>query len=371
MFALGVANVTRGDLEYRESVAAQVDDVIKVQFWLAPHSVEALLSVHIRWTPEGSRIEGGVSLQGDAERATARVSPSIERAYLDPVGESVAWRHSVDGTSANYVTEALADSAFPSEALRLPPSPVEESVTVLVRLLADVVATDTSVRQAGLPPWRNGVTATPGDEVEVLVSPRNAGNTEVQNLSVGCRLPDFLALQPGTTRVATAQTPEGEPYNDNIATGGIDIGHYAPGANAYATFKARIVRGAEPGEHRLRVSCVTQAENTLAARDRATIRLLVPGTGSSEMGSTSWFWLVLAVAGCLISGGFVVVLYDRSVGVALALAFAGFVMFGLLWGTSAALAGVGTVVTVLAFLIVIRGSDRRDRRPLRRRARKS
>lgn len=90
------------------------------------------------------------------------------------------------------------------------------------------------VRIAGTKEWKRDLTVQPGARVEVQLAYANTGDTEQRNVVLKADWPKGLDYIDGRTELVNSNSgPEGLAVEDGIAAGGIDIGHYAAGANAY------------------------------------------------------------------------------------------------------------------------------------------
>jgi len=89
--------------------------------------------------------------------------------------------------------------------------------------------------------WSNNNTAKPGDTMKYMIEYGNTGNTDQTKVIVRDSLPAHMSLVPGTTKVTNAQYPQGTAISSNdVVNGGINIGTYKPGANAFVTFEVKI-----------------------------------------------------------------------------------------------------------------------------------
>lgn len=75
-----------------------------------------------------------------------------------------------------------------------------------------------------------------GDRVTMMILYRNRLDVDQRSV-VGANLSDYVRYVEGSTTVYNADNPNGVKLDsDNVATGGIQIGTYAPGTNAIVTF---------------------------------------------------------------------------------------------------------------------------------------
>jgi uncharacterized repeat protein (TIGR01451 family) len=79
--------------------------------------------------------------------------------------------------------------------------------------------------------------AEPGEHIKFLVSYRNISNSIQHQVVVGANLPPKMLLVPYTSTIWNASYPKGTPdVSNNVGKGGLNIGTYAPHANAYVEF---------------------------------------------------------------------------------------------------------------------------------------
>lgn len=115
-------------------------------------------------------------------------------------------------------------------------------VTIKVKVSKADVSIDKYVREVGDTDWSTEISVDPGAEVEYLIEVENTGGTDLENVAVGDNLPNYIAYVDGTTQYANAST-NFEPRDlgsDNIVSGGVDIGSYTPGSNAFVMFRADV-----------------------------------------------------------------------------------------------------------------------------------
>ena len=97
------------------------------------------------------------------------------------------------------------------------------------------------VSRHGANSWVESYSAQPGETVDYLIEYRNTGTVQQNNVTLRDSLPVGQTYISGSTRFGNSQHPSGVQASDNIANGvGINIGSYAPNANAWAIFSARV-----------------------------------------------------------------------------------------------------------------------------------
>lgn len=89
------------------------------------------------------------------------------------------------------------------------------------------------------PKWADKVYAVPGECVRFRIGIRNMSSEMFRNLTLRNILPTGLSYINGSTQIYNAKHPKGVTLSDNIITDmGVNIGDYAPGANAWIYFDA-------------------------------------------------------------------------------------------------------------------------------------
>ena len=91
----------------------------------------------------------------------------------------------------------------------------------------------------GAKQWSKAVLAIPGDKINYRIHIKNTGKIIMKNIVVRDILPPSLTYSEGSTQVYNSNNPEGVFVSDNIISdSGINIGNYAPGADAWIYFSA-------------------------------------------------------------------------------------------------------------------------------------
>ncbi len=90
--------------------------------------------------------------------------------------------------------------------------------------------------------WYNTINAKVGDKVEFQIQYENKSNESHRNVMIRDVLPKSLKYVDDTTKIFNTKYPDGAQVVENtIATNGLNIGHYAAGANAYIRFTAEVI----------------------------------------------------------------------------------------------------------------------------------
>ncbi len=255
---MGIANVTAGDTTYKREVNASYDQVLKVQVYY--HNMEDANSgkiaenlrvkVDIPTTPGKKQVISSTVSADNANTMQDSVTVNLDRddAYLEYIPGSAVWKHN-KGTNENVqdVEEKVSDDVvYGGHGIVLedakPCWNFDATLTVLVRVRVPGVKIVKQSRVKGSGnEWSNNNTAKPGDTLEYLITYQNIGNTKHEEVVIRDNLPPAMTYVPGTTYLANENNPSGVKYNsDNIATGGIVIGDYQPGANAFVKFEVKV-----------------------------------------------------------------------------------------------------------------------------------
>jgi len=87
-------------------------------------------------------------------------------------------------------------------------------------------------RLDGTKEWKRDVSVNPGDSIEFQLSYTNTGDTEQRDVVLKAVWPQGLEYNGGKTELWNSNSPSGRTIGDGIAGDGVNIGHYAAGANA-------------------------------------------------------------------------------------------------------------------------------------------
>ena len=120
------------------------------------------------------------------------------------------------------------------------------------------------VRLHGTDQWSKSVTAKPGQKVDYRIGYDNTGEAQQNNVVVKDVLPAGMTYNQGTTTLKNAANPNSLKVSDNIiSTQGINIGNYAPKANAFAYFTATLPNGdkLQCGENKLINTATIDTDN--------------------------------------------------------------------------------------------------------------
>lgn len=273
---IGAMNITDGATEYTQDTGALVDDVVQLQMWYhnmeLPDSGKNADNLRVRFDIPSSAgetqiVSGTVSADNaNTVNDISTIGLSSDKARLQVVPDSATWRYnkgvyegdetcetgmerapercySTEPLTAQQQEELVSASGLLVRDEYRPCYAYEESITVQVRVVAAGVSIDKYVRPAGgdSSEWTKDLTVEPGAVVEYLIRFRNEGNERLTNVFVGDNLPDYHTYVEDSTMLMNGNYPEGTSVQSNdITRGGINVGNYAPGANANVWFTAEI-----------------------------------------------------------------------------------------------------------------------------------
>jgi uncharacterized repeat protein (TIGR01451 family)/LPXTG-motif cell wall-anchored protein len=96
------------------------------------------------------------------------------------------------------------------------------------------------VRKTGEKEWQNGETVNPDSNIDYLITYKNTGTTQQNDVVIKDTLPNGVSYTKDSTFLANSLNPSGVKVNDEIVNGGINIGNYAPNSTAYIKFSAKV-----------------------------------------------------------------------------------------------------------------------------------
>lgn len=119
------------------------------------------------------------------------------------------------------------------------------------------------VRVAGSNSWSKSVNAKIGDTVEYQLQYKNTGTTAQNNVVLKDSMPESLVYNNGSSYLKNTTYPAGKNVSDNIVTaGGINIGNYSSGSNAYMKLSAKVTdKGLVCGSNTLTNKVTAQTNN--------------------------------------------------------------------------------------------------------------
>lgn len=270
----GVANVTAGDTTYGSSVNASYNQVIKVMVTYNntedPGSDKVAKNVRVKLNvPTTAGKSQSITSRMSADNVSAisgNVTVNLDRAdaYLQYIPGSAEWKHADAQTGAITEQKVSDDIVLGNDGLVLEhEDPCKaSSVAILVGVVVPGVSVDKTVRVKGTSTWATSITAEPGATVQYKIAYKNTGNSTENNVVVADRLPVGVSYVAGSSMLANQSSPSGASLADGVASGGIVIGNYAPGANAFLMFEAKLPAADKLscGENKLRNVATVQPE---------------------------------------------------------------------------------------------------------------
>lgn len=249
----GVLNATRHETTYKNSTSARVDDVVNIQVWY--HNTELENSgknannVNVRISLPGTKTTnhiiastvGGTNTNIITNNAYVTTSIPTNIQYIP----GTAQRRYNTGTNANpnWVVQTISDSVVGSGYTIPTMRPCwnfQESIIVQARLMAPTLSILKQVKVEGSPEWQANVDAQAGDTLAYLITVKNEGNTQLNNLIVRDSLPPRLQYVTGSAMLYNANHRSGIRISDSIIAGGVNAGNYTPGSDVKIRFQARI-----------------------------------------------------------------------------------------------------------------------------------
>jgi uncharacterized repeat protein (TIGR01451 family) len=175
---------------------------------------------------------------------SAKVTLSRADAYLQYIPGTATWKHSVSANSSKTTTQKVSDNVvLGANGLRLEnENPCQAgSIQVQVRVMVPGLTIDKFARIAGSgDSWQRSITAQPGQTVQYLISYKNTGNSDQKDVIVADKLPKGMTYVPGSTILTNGDFPKGKTTVDTVVQGGLIIGTYHPGINAFVELNAKV-----------------------------------------------------------------------------------------------------------------------------------
>lgn len=96
------------------------------------------------------------------------------------------------------------------------------------------------VRLSGTKDWADSISTNKGSTVDYELTYTNTGTVTQDDVVLRDVLPAGITYLTGTTKLYNVNYPNGKSMDDGISAGGINIGNYTKGSNAYLVFSARV-----------------------------------------------------------------------------------------------------------------------------------
>jgi hypothetical protein len=227
---LRIANVTRGDTVYSKQTTAIVDDVLKVEVGYGNTSstntiadVSANFNLPIK---AASRVAISSDLYGSGAvlRPSVVLSVDVPNARLSFIPNSVVWKFNQSGT------DQIVEQSLPDTVLLGSPRPLENlhpgdsgSITILLRVVADVIGVTSTCAQPGSDVFSSYIDAKSGESIECHMTITNYGNEAVETLEAYDNIPAHTTFKISTLSILLAgnrlQTPPGFFVDPRSPTG--------------------------------------------------------------------------------------------------------------------------------------------------------
>jgi uncharacterized repeat protein (TIGR01451 family) len=174
---------------------------------------------------------------------TATVNLGRADAHLEYIPGTATWKHATAANSALTATQKVSDDVVtnPNGLVLENENPCQAgSIQVQARVVVPGVQVTKQVRLKGDHTWAANITAKAGDTVQYMISYTNNGNADEKSVVIGDKLPTGVTYVAGTSYLANDTAPNGKSVADGVTTTGIIVGDYAPTANAFVMFDAKL-----------------------------------------------------------------------------------------------------------------------------------
>lgn len=202
--------------------------------------------------PQGLKKGERTGITGYISASNATPGEVYDNSYLTSTSD-VALRYipgSAKITSFGAVNgQTLPDSLFNTGALLgydslngVLPGCNEFSGYVTYKFRADApnFTITKQVSKHGESKWQDKIVAKLGERVDYLISYKNTGSTQQDNVVAKDALPKGMTYVSSSTILANGLAPKGIAQADGLTTSGLKIGSYAPGATAYIKLSATV-----------------------------------------------------------------------------------------------------------------------------------
>lgn len=253
--SLRAANVTTNDTEYKETVNAAIDQVVKLQVYYTNTSQDNASNVRVKIAmPEqaGAKQTITATVKGSNSnelKDQVAISVDKEQAILQYVPGTAVWKHNTGSAEQPKIEETkLSDEVVVgAQGLALESQKPGEAFGSTVSVQAKVMVPGVKVIKESevkgeSNKWSANNSAKPGDTMRYAISYQNTSNAQQKQVVIRDALPAKMQLVPGSTMLYNSSNPGGVKIaSDGVTAGGIVIGNYGPGANAYVIFEATFV----------------------------------------------------------------------------------------------------------------------------------
>lgn len=254
----GVANFTEGDTSYASSVNASYDQVVKVNVSYdnteAPSSGlvanNVSIKINIPSTPGATQTvtttTGGNNTNTVSGQAVVNLAQASGYLQYVPGSGQAAITETNGSVEQVTVPDSVVLSAQGYEVNNGNPCQ-GAAFAIEARVMVPGVSIVKQVEESNQTgAWATTNTANPGDTLKYMITYKNIGNTVENNVIIGDNLPPNMKLVNGTTMIYNTDFPNGTPdSSNNVATGGINVGNYNPGATAFVVFEVTVPQASQ------------------------------------------------------------------------------------------------------------------------------
>jgi len=283
-FSLKVANVTQGDVTWANSNVASPNETVKFLLTIRNTTSQGLentilkisLPAGIFYVPGSTYAysKTGKYLQPDGITTSGinmgRLAADITQ-YLTitaRISENASGNLTASATAKADGANLVSASAVINITGVTPPPDLGQDLSITAKL-ANVSRGDFN--------WEDIVTASPTQDLKLLLSLRNNSVSSVENTILHVTLPAGLTYIPGSTFAYGASGKYLQP--DGITTTGINMGRLASDITQYVTLSFRVNQNAPGGD--LVVLGSIKADNQAEKTD--TAKIVIASAGSFEL----------------------------------------------------------------------------------------
>jgi len=253
--SLRAANITAGNTDYKETVNAGYDQVVKLQVYYvntaAAGSDDIANDVRVKIalpSQAGTKQAVTTTVKGSNTseiKDQAELTLDNEQAVIQYIPGTAIWKHNTGSVEAPTIEETkISDEVVVgAQGVVLEKQKPGEAYGSTVSIQAKVMVPGVKVIKESqvkgeTNKWSANNSAKPGDTLRHLISYQNTSNGRQKQVVVRDVLPAKMQLVPGSTMLYNNSSPNGVKIaSDAVVDSGIIIGNYGPGANAYVTFE--------------------------------------------------------------------------------------------------------------------------------------
>jgi len=250
--SLRAANVTNGDANYKEAITASREQTVKLQVYYQNNTTDTANAVRVKISlPGQAGIKQTISTtvkgpNSNELKDEAVITTDSEQAVLQYVPGTAVWRHNVGSNEEPKVEETKLSDEVVVGAQGVvvedqkPGETFGSSISIQAKVMVPGVKVSNESQVKGdVNKWSGNNTAKATDTMRYIVGYQNTSNATQTQVVIRNVLPTNMALVAGSTTLYNNTNPGGVKLGSNaISAGGVVIGNYGPGANAYVTFEA-------------------------------------------------------------------------------------------------------------------------------------